>query len=102
MTFSQLHERIENLSAALYYSIGLRKGDVVSCYLDRCIEGVYILYALMRCGLTMTPCMPSHTPGTFHNYSLFLFHTAHLSLLCNKFMKSRSGLHDDSFSLMLH
>ena len=63
VTFSQFSERIQNLSAALYHDVGLRKGDVVCCYLDRCIEGVYLLYALMKCGVTMTPCRPSHTAG---------------------------------------
>ena len=64
VTFRDLRNNVHCLAAALYGK-GFRKGDTVLLFLDRCIEGVYVVFAVPKIGGIVTPCRPSHTVGEY-------------------------------------
>ncbi len=62
ITYGELRNKVHCLTAALHRK-GLRKGDTLLLFLDRCIEGVYVMFAVPKIGGIVTPCRPSHTVG---------------------------------------
>ena len=62
MTFKEARDHVLKLSCALYKQ-GIRKGDSVCLYLDRCLMGVYLTFAIPKLGAILAPCRASHTVG---------------------------------------
>lgn len=54
LTFAQLNQRIDRLSNALL-SLGLKKGDKISCLLENCIEIIELYLACARTGIVINP-----------------------------------------------
>ncbi|MEL6865509.1 MAG: AMP-binding protein, partial [Bacteroidota bacterium] len=57
LSFAQMTERMNQL-AALLYRLGVRKGDRVGIYLNRCLETAVAMYGIMRAGAIYVPLDP--------------------------------------------
>ncbi len=62
ITYRELRDNIHRVATALYQR-GLRKGDTVLLFMDRCIEGIYVVFAVPKLGGVVTPCRTAHTVG---------------------------------------
>jgi amino acid adenylation domain-containing protein len=61
VTYAELHERSGRLSSLLREH-GVRRGDRVGLYLDKSLEAVVGIYAILRVGATYVPLDPAAPP----------------------------------------
>jgi long-chain acyl-CoA synthetase len=62
ITFSETHNRIDRMAAALA-GLGVKKGDRVALMLPNCPQYVYTYYACMKIGAVVVQVNPLYTPS---------------------------------------
>lgn len=61
LSYKELKERVDRISAGLFANWALKTGDVVAIYANNSIDFVLAVYALVRLGVTVTTVNINYT-----------------------------------------